>query len=139
MYKLALILTILDSLPKTIFYLARLLKYYEVTEMSETLFKLWSISGWACPVFGLSVIIKTLILNRNALDTTKLSFKFTKELIVVVGVFCQVYQLVLFKRSLEKAKIQEREVMKALKEKQKQYKKKENNNNKNAGFHKKKN
>jgi len=120
--KLALLLTFLDSFPKSVFHLARLAKYYEINEISSILFQVWNIVGWLCPMTALILITKLLVLGD--LDTSEV-FRFTKQVAVVLAVLSQVYQLVLFTRSLEKSKIQDREAMKVLKDKQKEYKQKE--------------
>lgn len=132
--KLTLLLTFLDSFPKSVFHLARLAKYYEIDEISSFLFQVWNIIGWLCPMTALTLIIKLLVLGD--LDTSQV-FRFTKQIAVVLGVLLQVYQLVLFTRSLEKGKAQEREALKMLKNKQKEYKQKEVKPRKNVGKGKK--
>jgi len=133
LWKLTLVLTLFDSLPKSFFHLARLFKYYEAPEPAQFLFKIWTILGAVAPILSTAVLAQNFIINNSVTGEV---FRFTREVAIVVGVLLQAYQLALYSQSFKKHKVQEREALKALREKQKQYKKKQGP--KTEGFHSKK-
>merc|ERR1712151_1331294 len=124
-WKLALVLSLLDSAPKSVFYLARLAKYYEVDDVQVVLFKVWTAFGGLCPIIGLFAITKALIFTTGQDFSTALPF--TRETAICVGAFSQIYALFSFSQSLKGARVQQREAARALKEKQRKYAKGKSN------------
>jgi len=88
LWKTTILLLTLDSLQRTVFSSARLVKYYINQESSMPLFQLWNVTGILCPATAIYLLVYQCY--RNAIPS---NFYLVSTVMTILGIVLELCQL----------------------------------------------